>query len=324
MNSGLVKYRLYATILYWLFFQNLDWEMSSAEQINRPKGYLKSMLKIEGITGFRACGKSLIAQIIHQAFKHQEGASPHIMSMDMSAAIRHFMTQPHDRLGTELQQYKPVMDAGGIIPDGKLIFRIAMAYLKFLESKSRSQTSLLLLAGAGRCEEEIWAYLDAGIHFHVTQVFGTNADMLVGVSRGQPERIHRVDSSSPEKIQRGWDDYQKYTCEGLKILSPEQLTPIEFGWSLRKKVTESINSLPIIASRKKQLLRRIASRKHPAWLMIEERDNPEMVKCLRMKSHQPGPAHSAQSDQKNGHTPSVTPPAIIQTTSGMIRPIVRT
>lgn len=241
--------------------------------------------KITAINGFRCCGKSLLGQMIYEAFNK----IPTIRLLDMSDAIRHFLKFPDTALGHELQKYREAMDNGKVIPNGHLVYHVCMSYLDLLDKQSGRVTTHLILPGGMRTIEEAMCFEALNVSIRVIHVNGTFGDMLTGVTRRNESGVIRGDSSTPEKLKNGWNDYLSYTVPTVNAFHDDHCCEIKFGISLREKVVKSIGALDILPKRKKQLLRRISSKKHPASVAIDNYDNPAKPNSTR----QPHPVHSA-------------------------------
>lgn len=242
--------------------------------------------KIDLLVSFRAGGKSLLGKILNTAID-----TPHVRFVDMSNAIKHFLAQPDSKLGTALKPHQPIMDAGGIIPDGKLIFEVGIAYVVHLDANEGRKTRHLILAGGGRTLDELGAWEASTRSLKIKRITGDYNDMITGVRRRAKEGgVLRVDSSSEEKLLRGWNDYNQFTLPAIESQPAACITNIGFNLPMRTKVTIAINGLDVLAQRKKQLIRRISARSHDAWKMIERCDHPEW---FERSTHQSAADHEA-------------------------------
>lgn len=245
------------------------------------------------VSGFRACGKSKLCEIIVAALN----GSKKIRYIDMSDAIKYFMARPQMPIGKELQQHLQTMEAGGVIMDGHLIYTLCLGYLRIRDHEEGVNTEHLILAGGFRTETEAHCFMQCGVPITIIHITGNKDDMFTGVNRRLKAGVNRPDSMSPEKLERGWNDYETLTKPVLKLGNKSRYHEIDFNMSMRGKVNACIDVMELPPGVKAKMKRRIKSGNHPARIQIEALDHP------KPKQHEPRPAHSAvDTDRQSGNS----------------------
>lgn len=274
--------------------------------------------EITVLTGFRACGKSKIAEIIMAALN----GFAKVRFIDMSDAIKYFLARPQVPLGKELQQYRHIMDDGGVIPDGHLIYTLCLTYLKVMDHEEGKSTEHLILAGGFRTVAEAACFLDCKVPVTVVHIVGDYNDMLTGVQRRIDAGVVRTDSMSLEKLQRGWHDYHKYVIPALKLVDRSRYHKISYKSDMRTKIESCIDVIPFPPAVKNRMKRRICSGNHNACIMIEALDHPvPQSEPMTHKIAHPHPAHlapaQAEADEPNKSTIHVRiHPVAVRTAAG--------
>ncbi len=239
------------------------------------------------ITGFRCCGKTKKGKILLQALNN----NTKVRLVDMSDAIKYYLARPETDIGRQLQQYRALMDDGGVIPDGRLIYTMTMKYLAMLDRQDGRQTEHLILTGGMRTVEEARCLNQCGIRVTVIHIIGDKGNMYLGVKRRLEAGDLRPDSMSTEKLERGWTDYQHLTIPALKLCP--RYHEISFRLTLRDSIVTCIGIVQLPENVKAKMLRRIKTRDHKACIAIEELDkSPKPVAKVAHAAHSTVPAAS--------------------------------
>lgn len=246
------------------------------------------MLKeITVLTGIRGGGKTALGKILLLALNNNDK----VRFVDMSDAVKYFLARPQSEIGKQLQPYRQIMDDGGLVPDGRLIYLMLMGYIAIRDREQHRHTEHLILAGGMRTNDEAVCLNNCGVPVTVIHITGDENDIQIGVQRRKDAGEFRADSMSPEKLERFWHDYKRYTIPALKLC--RNYHEISFHLSMRAKVIVCIDVMALPSNVKTRMKRRIKSGNHSAYIAIEALDHP------KPKSHQARPAHSASPFQNN-------------------------
>jgi hypothetical protein len=248
---------------------------------NRYTGTMARLRQVSNITGFRACGKSAIGEALILAFNND----PRIRLLEMSDAIKHFLRLPTSEIGAALQPHRSTMDAGGIILDGVLIYKLCLSYLRFMDNKDHRDTEHLILTGGFRSVDETRLFNKCGTPVEAIHITGNYIDMCIGIWRRLGAGVKRLDSMRPEALGRAWDEYNTYTIPALKLV--RGCHQIAFRQNFRKKVEQAIVCITLPDHVRARMLRRIAEPSHPACRFIKAIDTKPIK----------GPARSAIQPQ---------------------------